>query len=69
MEDLGLYYRDVVAVVAEDPGQATLPDLLQLLQTEPRRLLLVPKSVSGPNPLKLITDNAEECWAEKGAVT
>ena len=47
-EDVGLDVVDVVQVVADDPGQGDLPDLLQLGWGERPRVvaIFVPESVA-----------------------
>ena len=59
----GLHHVDVVPVVAGDPREVCLPDLSQLLLSEPPRTgrAVVEMSVSCQGPLELVSYQTLEC--------
>ncbi len=59
----------LVSVVANDPGQLDLPDLVQLLHGEAAgpAAVLVPESVAEPEVVELLADQTGEGGADHGA--
>ena len=64
-----LHAVDVVAVVAYQPGELDLADLVELLQSEGRgpAAVLVPEAVAEPEVVELLSDDAGEGGADHGA--
>ncbi len=64
-----LHCLDVVGVVAQDPRQLDLPDLVQLLQGEAAgpASVLVPEAIAVAEGAELLADDAGKCRAHHGA--
>ena len=63
-----LHAVDVVAVVAYQPGELDLADLVELLQSEGGgpAAVLVPEAVAEPEVVELLADDAGEGGADHG---
>ena len=64
-----LHAVDVVAVVAYQPGELDLADLVELLQSEGGgpAAVLVPEAVAEPEVVELLSDDAGEGGADHGS--